>query len=74
MISPSSKCSYPPPLHVYTHTHMLSRMITGAARSCNSRPTNYVHRQAGRIVCTRIYRKTNTIKSVALLELHLPLI
>lgn len=53
-----------------THTLMLSRMTTGAARSCNSRPTDYIPRQAGRTVCTRIYRKTNTIEWVTLLELH----
>lgn len=70
MISQSSKCTYPPPLHVCTHALMLSRMITGAARSYNSRPTDYIRRQAGRIVCTRIYRKTNTIELVTLLELH----
>lgn len=74
MISPSSKSSYLPPLHVYTHTGMLPRMITGAARTCNSRPTDYVCRQAGRIVCTHLYRETIAIKLVTLLELHLPLI
>lgn len=74
MIAASSICSYPPPLHVHTRTYELSRMITGVARSCNSRTTDYIRRQAGRIVCTHSYRKTNTIKLFALLELHLPVI
>lgn len=61
-------------VHTHTHTHSLSRMITGAARNCNSRLTDYIRRQAGKIACTRIYRKTNTVKLVTLLELHLLLI
>lgn len=62
MIPASSICNYPPLLHVHAHTHVLSQMITGVARSCNSRPTDYIRGQAGRIVCTHIYIKTNTVK------------
>lgn len=74
VIPVSSIRNYPPPLHVHTHAHAVSQMITGVARSCNPRPTDYTCRQAGRIVYTHIYKKANTIKPVALLELHLPVI
>lgn len=75
MIPANSVCVIPLPcMCVHTHTHILFQMITGVARSCNSRPTNYISRQAGRVVCRYIYIKTNTIKVVALLELHLSVI
>lgn len=71
VIPASSIRGYPPPSHVHTRTRAVSQMIAG---SCNPRPTDYIGRQAGRIVYTHIHKKANAIKPVALLELHLPVV